>query len=105
MASLTNAYTAGIGLPDGRLIPPGGTVDKVDAATLKHPVIVARIKAGDLKQDGATEADDEGDEGGKPEIASLTDDELRTFLGERGVKADGRWSRERLLTEAEKVQA
>ena len=68
-------------------------------------MIVARIKAGDLKQDGATEVDDEGDEGEKPALAGLSDEELRTLLAEHGVRADGRWSRERLLTEAEKVQA
>ncbi|GEL44241.1 hypothetical protein MEX01_48320 [Methylorubrum extorquens] len=83
------------------LVEPGQTVDvKLSAAER-----TSAQKSGWFEFGGQAEADDEGDEGGKPEIASLTDDQLRTFLGERGVKADGRWSRERLLSEAEKVQA
>lgn len=103
MASLTNAYTASIGLPDGRVLPPGGTAEKVDAATLKHPVIVARIEAGDLKQDGAAEEEQDGEVDG--ELDKLSDDELRVFLSDRGVFNTDRWQRKRLLAEAGKVKA
>ena len=103
MASLTNAYTAGIGLPDGRLIPPGGSVDKVDAATLKHPVVAARIEAKQLVLEG------DAPPAKKPlviaDFDNATDDDLRTYLGDREVKVDGRWNRERLLSEAKKVKA
>lgn len=39
------------------------------------------------------------------DLAKLDDDELRAFLKDRGISTDGRWGRERLLSEAEKVKA
>ncbi len=83
------------------LVEPGQTVE----VEISKPELASARKSGWFEFGAEAEADDDdGDDGEKPEIASLTDDELRAFLGERGVKADGRWSRERLLSEAEKVQ-
>lgn len=39
------------------------------------------------------------------ELETLTDEELRTYIDERGGKADKRWGRDRLLDEARGVPA
>lgn len=38
-----------------------------------------------------------------PNFDGMSDDELRAYLSDRGVDADGRWARPRLLTEAQKA--
>lgn len=83
------------------LVEAGQVVDvKLSAAEM-----ASARKSGWFEFGAEAGSDDEGDEGEKPTLANLSDDELRTLLAEHGVRADGRWSRERLLTEAEKVQA
>ena len=80
------------------LVEAGQTVDvEISAAEL-----ASARKSGWFEFGAEVGADDEGE---KPALAGLSDEELRTLLAEHGVRADGRWSRERLLTEAEKVQA
>lgn len=81
------------------LVEPGQTVD----VKLSDAELASARKSGWFEFGAAAEQDEEQDE--KPVLANLTDDELRTLLAEHGVRADGRWSRERLLSEAEKVQA
>ncbi|UYW25663.1 hypothetical protein OKC48_20675 [Methylorubrum extorquens] len=83
------------------LVEPGRVVD----VELSESELKSARKSGWFEFGAEAEADDEGDEGEKPTLANLSDDELRTLLAEHGVRADGRWSRERLLSEAEKVQA
>lgn len=103
MATLTNTSKAGLGLPDGRMIAPGASVEDVKDADLKHPVVAAWLGNGSLKK-GESAARDAKQSDGKA-IDDMTDEELRGFLVGHSVTADGRWSRERLLTEAKKVKA
>lgn len=83
------------------LVEPGQTVD----VKLSQAENASARKSGWFEFGAEAEADDEGDEGEKPTLADLSDDELRTLLAGHNVKVDGRWTRERLLSEAEKVQA
>lgn len=70
------------------------------------------VQAGDLKaaqRSGwfAFEGEPTAEEEPAPdaELDALSDDELRTWLKDHGVEADGRWQRKRLLVEAEKLKA
>lgn len=79
------------------LVDPGQTVDvELSAAEL------ASARKSGWFEFGAETAQEEEQ---KRILADLTDDELRTLLADHGVQASARWPRERLLSEAEKVQA
>lgn len=83
------------------LVEPGHVVD----VEISKAELASARKSGWFEFGAEADADNEGDEGEKPTLANLSDDELRTLLAEHGVRADGRWSRERLLSEAKKVKA
>ncbi len=88
-----------------RVLQMGETAD-LSLANPKDPVLAAWNEAGEVVF-GAQAAEPEDDDPAPPADADLdgkTDDELRSLLAEKGVKTDGRWSRNRLLTEAEKVK-
>ncbi|GJE77278.1 hypothetical protein [Methylorubrum suomiense] len=101
MSKLTNRFTAPLGLPDGRIVYPGATVEDVPAKDLDHPVMKARIEAGHLAK-GESAAKEAAK---APQLSTMTDDELRTLLKSKDVTVDGRWGRDKLLAEAAKVQA
>lgn len=72
----------------------------VTAANLK----IAR-ETGWFSLEGEAKADPKQEEGSdSADLTKLTDDELRAHLKDAGVAADGRWGRDKLLTEARKLQ-
>lgn len=103
MATLTNTSKTGLGLPDGRMLAPNATAEDVKASDLKHPVVAAWLANGSMKQ-GESAASDAAQDDGKT-LDDMNDEELRGFLAGNGVTADGRWGRDKLLTEAKKVKA
>lgn len=103
MATLTNRSNAGLGLPDGRMIAPNQSVEDVKASDLDHPVVKAWLSTGKLAK-GESAARDAAEDDGKA-LDDMNDEELRGFLAGHGVTADGRWGRDKLVTEAKKVSA
>lgn len=88
-----------------RVLQMGETAD-LALANPKDPVLAAWKEAGEVVF-GLQADEAEDDDPVPPADADLddkSDDDLRVLLAEKGVKTDGRWSRNRLLTEAEKVK-
>lgn len=85
------------------LVEPGQTVD----VKLSTAELASARKSGWFEFGAEADADEDGDEDGEAdeELDKLSDDELRTFLADRGVTAGDRWQRKRLLTEAAKAKA
>lgn len=82
----------------------------LDLVSRDDVVTKAWLDKGDIEfgKAAAEDARVKPSEPGKPAPANLdtlTDEELRAYVVERGVKADGRWSRERLLDEAKGLAA
>lgn len=104
--NISSNYSAPLGLPNGQVVPSRGSVTVTDddwSAMKDHRVVKAWLDEKKLSK-GAEPKEPEPDEK-PPVLDSLTDDELRIFLKDGGVNADGRWGRDKLLAEAKKVAA
>jgi hypothetical protein len=103
MTTLTNMSKAGVVLPTGQYIAPKASVNDVSSEVLSHVVVKAWIDTGKLAK-GESAARDAAEDDGKA-LDDMNDEELRGFLAGHGVTADGRWGRDKLVTEAKKVSA
>lgn len=100
---ITSHYSAPLGLPNGQVVPPRGSVKVApeDWSGMKdHRIIKAWFDEKKLSKGADAEPEPQ-----KSPLAldSLNDDELRIFLKDHGVQFDGRSGRDKLLAEARKV--
>lgn len=66
--------------------------------------LAAARKTGWFNLDGVKADEPEEKKAETVDFSKRSDEELRAFLAEHDVKVDGRWSHERLISEAEKVK-
>lgn len=102
---ITNTHSAPLYLPNGQVLQPRASLSLEAEAWSEmegHAVVKAWVAEKKLSK-GAAPKEAEPDE--KPvALDSMTDDELRIFLKDGGVNADGRWGRDKLMAEAKKLQ-
>lgn len=115
MATLTNTSTGDLVLPNGLFVPARGSVEVEasvahEAKKSTHPVVKGWFESGALTTDAPEEALQEAPKGtggnveSPVDVTTLNDEELRAFLTKHDAKVDNRWSRDRLLSEAQKIK-
>ena len=102
---ISSNYPAPLILPNGQVVPPRGSVSveaKVWGEMKDHVVVKAWFDEKKLTKGAEPE---EPVKEPPAALDSLSEDELRILLKDKGVNADGRWGRDKLLAEAKKLQA
>lgn len=102
---ISSNYTAPLTLPNGQVVPARGSVSveaKAWSDMKDHVVVKAWFTEKKLNRGAEPE---EPEKAPPPALDGMSDEELRTFLKDKGVTLDGRWKRETLMAEAKKVQA
>lgn len=93
------------GQPAARVLQVGESAD-LDLFTTEEPVFKAWVKTGEIVLgDQPAPGDGDGDGETDEELSTLSDDELRAYLTDRGVTPGARWGTPRLLAEATKLKA